>query len=74
MSANSQSPKHPSRQLAAVWFADIVGYSRLMAADEVRALQEVATLQRICRRVLDEEGGGDGVYRLKLSHNLFPLL
>ena len=55
----------PSR-LAAVWFADIVGYSRVASLDETSALGLVALLQSLVQEILAEHGGrlvkgtGDG--------------
>lgn len=59
--------KDTSRRLAAVWFADIVGYTNLAARDEDLALRVVRELQRITRTQCDARGGrvvkllGDGV-------------
>ncbi len=55
------------RRLAAVWFADIVGFTRLSAQDESRALRLVGLLQETASREIDRHGGtlvkfmGDGV-------------
>ena len=55
----------PSR-LAALWFADIVGYSRLASRDEASALRLVELLRSIVDEILAEHGGrlvkgtGDG--------------
>ncbi|MFN2431794.1 MAG: adenylate/guanylate cyclase domain-containing protein [Gemmatimonadota bacterium] len=60
MSANISS------RLAAVWFADIVGYSRLASRDETSALALVEQLRGLMDEVLAEHGGrlvkatGDG--------------
>lgn len=54
------------RRLAAVWFADIVGYGRLSSRNENEALQLVHLFQRACREVVRRHGGrvvkftGDG--------------
>ena len=56
----------PVRRLAAVWFADIVGYTDLSARDEDAALRLVTLFQAACRRAADEYKGrvvkfvGDG--------------
>lgn len=53
-------------RLAAVWFADIVGYTSLAAQDHARALAVVDRFQDQSRRVIDAHGGrlvkfiGDG--------------
>ena len=46
-----------SRRLAAVWFADIVGYTELSARDQDLALRVVRELQRIARMQCDAPGG-----------------
>lgn len=54
------------RRLAALWFADIVGYSELSHKDENRALQIIQLFQMLTRRIVDQYGGnlvkflGDG--------------
>ncbi len=56
----------PSSRLAAVWFADIVGYSGLASRDEAAAVRLVDVLRSLVGEVLDEHGGrlvkgtGDG--------------
>lgn len=56
-----------TRRLAAVWFADIVGYTRLSSRDETAALRLVALFQAIAREETEKHGGtivkfvGDGV-------------
>jgi class 3 adenylate cyclase/tRNA A-37 threonylcarbamoyl transferase component Bud32 len=47
----------PSRRLAAVLFADIVGYSTLSAADERAALLLVGVLQTLAQDRVDEHHG-----------------
>ena len=55
-----------SSRLAAVWFADIVGYSRLASRDETSALALVEQLRSMIEEILAEHGGrlvkatGDG--------------
>lgn len=54
------------RRLAALWFADIVGYSELSHKDESRALEIIKLFQTMARRIVDQYGGnlvkflGDG--------------
>ncbi len=54
------------RRLAAIWFADIVGYSELSHKDESRALEIIQLFQTMARRIVDQYGGnlvkflGDG--------------
>lgn len=47
----------PTDRLAAVWFADIVGYSRLSAENQPRALGLVEMFQAICREEIQRHGG-----------------
>jgi class 3 adenylate cyclase/tetratricopeptide (TPR) repeat protein len=55
-----------SHRLAAVWFADVVGYSRLMSENEGDAVAVVRLLQVVCREIVQAGGGrvikflGDG--------------
>ncbi|HYO45696.1 MAG TPA: adenylate/guanylate cyclase domain-containing protein, partial [Gemmatimonadota bacterium] len=55
-----------SHRLAAVWFADVVGYSRLMSENEGQAVAVVRLLQAVCREIVPASGGrvikflGDG--------------
>ena len=55
-----------SHRLAAVWFADVVGYSRLMSENEGDAVAVVRLLQAVCREIVPASGGrvikflGDG--------------
>jgi adenylate cyclase len=55
-----------SHQLAAVWFADLVGYSELAACDEDEALRLAQTFHDIVHHVVEERRGrvvkrmGDG--------------
>jgi class 3 adenylate cyclase len=46
-----------ARRLAAVWFADIIGYTALSARDEDEALRVVDAFQRIARAAVNEHGG-----------------
>ena len=58
--------KTRERRLAAVWFADIVGFTGLSSRDEDAALRLMEAFQAITRRVVRELGGtmvkflGDG--------------
>jgi TolB-like protein/class 3 adenylate cyclase len=60
------SESTPSHHLAAVWFADLVGYSALSETDEGEALRAVARFQTVVRAVVETHGGrvvkflGDG--------------
>jgi adenylate cyclase len=45
------------RRLAAVWFADIVDYTRLSAEDEDAALALVRDFQAVTREIVDRAGG-----------------
>ncbi len=46
-----------TRQLAAVWFADIVDYSKLSSRDEDAAIAVVEELQRLAREQVESRGG-----------------
>jgi adenylate cyclase len=56
----------PSHHLAAVWFADLVGYSALSETNEGEALRAVERFQATVRAVVEPHGGrvvkflGDG--------------
>lgn len=56
-----------SRQLAAVWFADIAGYTSLSNRDEIAALRLVGIFHEVAREQIEGNGGtvvkfaGDGV-------------
>jgi TolB-like protein/class 3 adenylate cyclase/Flp pilus assembly protein TadD len=56
----------PSHHLAAVWFADLVGYSALSETNEGEALRAVGRFQTVVRAVVETHGGrvvkflGDG--------------
>ena len=56
----------PSHHLAAVWFADLVGYTALSETNEDEALRAVARFQSIVRAIVQTDGGrvvkflGDG--------------
>ena len=57
----------PSHHLAAVWFADLVGYTALSETNEGEAIRAVTRFQAIVRAVVQTHGGrvvkflGDGV-------------
>lgn len=57
----------PQHRLAAVWFADIVDYSRLSAVDEAEALRLVEIFQAVVKEAVEKHNGrvvkflGDGV-------------
>jgi serine/threonine protein kinase len=55
-SSSGGSSSEPGRRLAAVWFADLVGYSTLSSQDEEAALALLDTFHKTARRVI--EGGG----------------
>ena len=46
-----------TRRLAAVWFADISGYTALSGRDEDAALAVVAELQALSTRRVESHGG-----------------
>jgi class 3 adenylate cyclase len=50
-------PETTPRRLAAVWFADLVDYTSLAAADEDEALGLVEDLQSSARQVVERHGG-----------------
>ncbi|HET7691463.1 MAG TPA: adenylate/guanylate cyclase domain-containing protein, partial [Gemmatimonadota bacterium] len=60
------SDSTPSHHLAAVWFADLVGYSALSETNEGEAIRTVARFQSVVRAVVETHGGrvvkflGDG--------------
>jgi serine/threonine protein kinase len=47
----------PQRRLAAVWFADLVGYSTLSSQDEEAALALLDQFHKTARRVIEAGGG-----------------
>jgi adenylate cyclase len=60
----------PRRQLSAILFADVHGYSRLMAKNEDRTYQRVTLAVRLIRSLIGDYGGhvqhvaGDGILAL----------
>ena len=67
--ATEPSPA-PRRQLSAILFADVYGYSRLMARNEERTCQRVTQAIRLIRSLVGDYGGrvehvaGDGILAL----------
>ena len=51
------APPEPGRRLAAVWFADIVGYTTLSARDEDGALAVVGAFQRLAVETVEQHSG-----------------
>lgn len=51
------TPSEPERRLAAVWFADLVGYSTLSSQDEEAALALLDTFHKTARREVESGGG-----------------
>lgn len=45
------------RRLAAVWFADIAGFTALASRDEDAAMKLVELFQTVTRRAVGERGG-----------------
>ena len=68
-----ESGTTPAHHLAAVWFADLVGYTALSETDEGEALRTVNRFQAIVRAVVQTHGGrvvkflGDGALAEFLS-------
>jgi adenylate cyclase len=64
------SPTAPRRQLSAILFADVHGYSRLMARNEERTYERVTQAVRLIRSLIGDYGGqvqhvaGDGILAL----------
>jgi class 3 adenylate cyclase len=50
-------PTEPARRLAAVWFADIVGYTTLSSQDEDGAMQVVGAFQRLSQEIVPQYSG-----------------
>jgi adenylate cyclase len=65
-----EPPAAPRRQLSAILFADVHGYSRLMAKNEERTYQRLTQSLRLIRTLMADYGGqfvrtaGDGVLAL----------
>ena len=45
------------RKLAAIMFADIVGYSRMMASNEERTLELLTDFENICSPIISKHDG-----------------
>jgi adenylate cyclase len=66
----AEPPDVPRRQVSAILFADVHGYSRLMAKNEERTYQRVTQAIRLIRSLIGDYGGrvqhvaGDGVLAL----------
>ena len=64
---------NPTRRLAAVWFADIVGFTRLSSQDESAALRLVGMFQETARQEIARHEGtlvkymGDSVLAYAMS-------
>ncbi len=60
-------PSKDKRKLAAIMFADVVGYSRMMASNEERTLELLKDFENICSPIISDNEGkiikqaGDGV-------------
>jgi adenylate cyclase len=65
-----EPPAAPRRQLSAILFADVHGYSRLMARSEERTYQRVTQAIRLIKSLVGDYGGrvehvaGDGILAL----------
>lgn len=51
------TPNEPARRLAAVWFADIVGYTTLSAEDEDGAMEVVGAFQKLSQEIVPQYSG-----------------
>ena len=54
----SGPPERVQRRLAAIFAADVAGYSRLMAQDEIGTLQALTAHREVMDRLIAEHGGG----------------
>jgi adenylate cyclase len=65
-SSPDTTASNPTRELAAIMFSDIVGYTAIMGRDEARALQTLAEHRALLRTLLPKFNGrmigeiGDG--------------
>ena len=50
-------PAKDKRKLAAIMFADVVGYSRMMAGNEERTLELLRDFENICSPIISENSG-----------------
>jgi TolB-like protein/class 3 adenylate cyclase len=70
LATSAEPPEPPRRQLSAILFADVHGYSRLMGRNEERTYQRVTQAIRLIRSLIGDYGGrvehvaGDGVLAL----------
>lgn len=53
----SGPPERVQRRLAAIFAADVAGYSRLMAQDEIGTLQALTAHREVMDRLIAEQGG-----------------
>src|SRR5215467_11606311 len=66
-SANHHRMSAPTRQLAAIMFTDIVGYTSLMGRDEQKAFEILQKNRDIQKPIIEQNGGkwikelGDGI-------------
>ena len=66
----TEPSESPRRELSAILFADVHGYSRLMAKNEERTYERVTQAIRLIRSLIGDYGGriqhvaGDGVLAL----------
>ena len=57
MFVNFSMPTKDKRKLAAIMFADVVGYSRMMASNEERTLELLVDFENICSPIISENEG-----------------
>ena len=61
-------PSKDKRKLAAIMFADVVGYSRMMASNEERTLELLKDFENICSPIISKH---DGEIIKKIGDELF---
>jgi len=61
-------PSKDKRKLAAIMFADVVGYSRMMASNEERTLELLKAFENICSPIISKH---DGEIIKKVGDELF---
>ena len=61
-------PSKDKRKLAAIMFADVVGYSRMMASNEERTLELLKDFENICSPIISKH---DGKIIKKVGDELF---
>ena len=61
-------PAKDKRKLAAIMFADVVGYSRMMASNEERTLELLKDFENICSPIISKH---DGEIIKKVGDELF---